>query len=81
MKRDCMHAMHAEIFCLVTPTFWPYVLLNYCVLQLFRSRKILLISLLLILTLNCRCNAHSQNLNSEASTIFLLHEKLHKAFA
>ena len=29
--------MCAEIFCLATPTFWPYVLLNYCVLQLFHG--------------------------------------------
>ena len=65
MKKGCTQCM--QKFCLAAPTFWPYVLLNYCVLQLFRGRKFLLISLLLILELY---NAHSRNLNSEASTNF-----------
>ena len=39
MKRECMQ----KFFAWPRPLFWPYVLLNYCVLQLFRGRKFLLI--------------------------------------
>ena len=67
-------ACNARInFCLAMPIYWPYILLNYCVLQLSRGR-IFFCLYHCFSSLNCRCNAHSRNLNSEASTNFLVYE-------
>ena len=60
------------------PLFWPYVLLNYCVLQSFRGRKILLISLLLILELYLHNNTLAHGTVTNNNYVFMnIHVRAH----